>query len=78
MDRERREQLGDALFGRGLIGDGSANCGGDTDRDVLSSRVDAPSEFPTVDCGKLPTLTGPQLSKSASSPIESKLLYCLL
>lgn len=76
MDRDRREQLGETL-GLGLTGDGSANCAGDIDLDVLSSLVEVPSEPPTVDCGRLPTLTEPQLS-SVSSPIESKLLYCLV
>ena len=77
MERDRREQLGEALLGRGRTGDGSANCAGDIDRDVLSSLVEAPSEPPTVDCGRLATLTDPQLN-NVSSPMESKLLYCLV
>lgn len=78
IDRERREQLGDALFGLGLTGVGSANWGGVTDREVLSSLVVLLSEPLTTVGGRFPTRTGPQLNKSASSPIESKLLYCLV
>lgn len=76
MDKERLEQLGDAAVGRGRTGEGSANCAGDMDRDVLSPRTVSSAAL-TVEGIKFPTLTEPQLSR-VSSPIESKLLYCLV